>query len=70
MGHTCSAGPSLFLFTRRDSLKNTLTDKKGRKAVMRERARQARSQGAETEEINRQHCVILQRGCCGSEMRW
>lgn len=62
--------PPLFLFTQRDSLKNTLIDEKGRKAVMRERAKQARSQGAETEEINKQHSVILRRGCCDFEMRW
>ena len=62
--------PPLFLFTQRDSLKNTLIDEKGRKAVMRERAEQARSQGAETEEMNKQPSVILKRGCCGSEMRW
>ena len=61
-------GPPLFLFTQRDSLKNTLIDEKGRKAVMRESAEQARSQGAEAEEMNKQPSVVLKRGCCGPEM--
>ena len=49
--------------------KSTLTDEKGKKAMLRDRAVEATSQGVEMEEINKQRKVVLKLKSHGSETK-